>query len=326
MLNRSRRTNGAHGAEMQVTRRRRRVARAGLGIFGGAGRRPRVVAAGAAAVVLAGAGVTYASTVGFGQNQVGTQYANGIQVSADQIIKPLGDRSLTRFGKLMGSTVSPNGRFLAATSADRSVVLQIFDLSSFRLIWTVGTASGVNQRLTDGTVGQEGPTYSPDGKLLWLPEQNGLARFPVNPDGTLGTPTTVPIPAVSGHSALVGQTRYSPDGSTLYAAINGQNTVAALDPATGAVKQTWNVGIAPRELAFVGGKLYVSDEGGRTAQAGEATMASYGTAVPADTYLGTSTTGTVSVIDPANPAAAVGSIPVGLHPTAMYVKGNARFV
>ena len=90
----------------------------------------------------------------------------------------------------MGSTVSPDGQFLAATSTDKSVVLQIFDLSSYKLIWTVGTASGVNQRLTDGTVGQEGPTYSPDGKFLWLPEQNGLTRFPVNADGTLGTPTT----------------------------------------------------------------------------------------------------------------------------------------
>ena len=268
----------------------------------------------------------YGSTVGFGDNQVGTQYPNGIQVSDDQIIKPIGDRLLTQIGKFMGSTVSPDGRFLAATSADKSVVLQIFDLSSYKLIWTVGTASGVNQNLSDGTVGQVGPTYSPDGKFLWLPEQNALSRFPVNPDGTLGTPARFPIPAVNGHSALVGQTTYSPDGSTLYAAINGQNTVVALNPSTGAIEQTWNVGIAPRALALVGGKLYVSDEGGRLAQPGDTTMGSYGTQVPANGYLGTSTTGTVSVIDTANPSAAVGSIAVGLHPTAMYVSGNALFV
>jgi len=73
------------------------------------------------------------------------------------------------------------------------------------------------------------------------------------------------------------------------------------------------VGIAPRELAFAG-KLYVSNEGGRRAKPGETTLDSYSTAVPADGYLGTATTGTVSVIDPANPSAAVGSIAVGLHP------------
>jgi YVTN family beta-propeller protein len=310
----------------QVTRRRRRVSKARLSVSGGTRHRRLLVATGVMAVVLAGAGVTYASTVGFGHNQVGSTYANGIQVSDDQIIKPLGDRLLTQFGKLMGSTVSPDGRFLATTSTDKSVVLQIVDLSSYKLIWTVGSASGVNQKLTNGTVGQEGPTYSPDGRFLWLPEQNGLARFPVGADGTLGAPTTVPIPVVNGHSALVGQTRYSPDGSTLYAAINGQNTVAALDPGTGVVEQTWNVGIAPRELTFVRDKLYVSNEGGRSAQAGDTTMDSYGTPVPADGYRGTSTTGTVSVIDTANPSTAVGSIAVGLHPAAMYVKDNALFV
>jgi YVTN family beta-propeller protein len=279
-----------------------------------------------AAIVLAAAGITYASTEGFGDNQVGNTYANGIQVSDDQIIQPLGDRLMTQFGKFMGSTVSPNGKFLAATSADKSIVLQIFDLSSYKLIWTVGTASGRNEALSDLSTGQEGPTYSPDGNFLWLPQQNGVTRFPVNPDGTLGTSVTFPIAKVGTHSALVGQIKFSPDGSTLYAAINGQNTVVAINPTTGAIGQTWNVGIAPRELAFVGSKLYVSDEGGRQAQAGDATMDSYGTAVPANTYLGTSTTGAVSVIDTANPSAAVGSIAVGLHPTALYVKGNALFV
>jgi YVTN family beta-propeller protein len=317
MLSRGSTADRAAGTDPQVTRRRQKASRSG---------RRRLVAIGATAAVLAGAGVTYASTVGFGSNQVGTTYANGTQVSDDQLIKPLGDRLLTQFGKFMGSTVSPDGRYLAATSTDKSVVLQIFDLSTYKLIYTVGTASGVNQRLTDGTVGQEGPTYSPDGKTLWLPERNGLTKFAVNADGTLGTATPVAIPALNGRSALVGQTRYSPDGNTLYAAINGQNTVVALDPTTGAVKQTWNVGIAPRELAFVGTKLYVSNEGGRQAQPGDTTMDSYGTAVPADGYRGTSTSGTVSVIDTADSSANVGSIDVGLHPTALLAKGNALYV
>jgi YVTN family beta-propeller protein len=279
----------------------------------------------------------YGSTLGFGDNQVGTQYPNGLQVSDDQIIKPIGDELVTQLGKFMGSTVSPDGRFLAATTADHPVVLQIFGLQAYKLIWTVGSNPANNEVLSDPTVGQEGPTYSPDGKFLWLPEQDAVTRFPVNPDGTLGTPTRFPLPTVGTHlsgnartptpnSALVGQMTYSPDGSTLYAALNGQNTVVAMNPTTGAVEQTWNVGIAPRELKFVGGKLYVSDEGGRQAKPGDTTMDSYGTAVPANGYLGTSTTGEVSVIDTADPSAPVGSIPVQLHPTAMYVSGHALFV
>jgi YVTN family beta-propeller protein len=322
---------------MQVTRHRREVSRFWLRPPKWAGRRLTIAVAATTALLVVGGGVALATTAGFGDNQVGTHYRNGIQVSDDQIINPIGDRLLTQFGKFMGSTVSPDGRFLAATSADKPVVLQIFDLSDYKLIWTVGSAPGVNQSLSDGTVGQEGPTYSPDGKFLWLPEQDAVTRFPVNPDGTLGAPTRFPLPTVGSHlsgnnratvpnSALVGQMTYSPDGSTLYAALNGQNTVVALDPSTGAVEHTWNVGIAPRELAFAGGKLYVSNEGGRQARAGETTMDSYGTQVPANGYLGTSTTGTVSIINTADPSAPVGSIAVGLHPTAMYVSGSALFV
>src|SRR6516165_9219173 len=281
------------GLGMQVTRQRRKVSRVRLGLPNWAGRRLRIVVAGSAAILAVGGGMTaYASTVGFGDNQVGTQYKNGLQVSDDQILNPIGDRLVTQLGKFMGSTVSPDGRFLAATTADHPLVLQIFDLQAYKLIWTVGSVTGVNQILSDTTVGQEGPTYSPDGKFLWLPEKDAVTRFPVNPDGTLGTPTRFSIPTVGSHlsgnsrtptpnSALVGQTKYSPDGSTLYAALNGQNTVVAIDPNTGAVEHTWNVGIAPRELAFVGNKLYVSDEGGRQAQPGDTTMDSYGTAVPA---------------------------------------------
>ncbi|MET9023225.1 hypothetical protein ABZV93_24955 [Actinopolymorpha sp. NPDC004070] len=84
--------------------------------------------------------------------------------------------------------------------------------------------------------------------------------------------------------------------------------------------------IAPRDLAMVGNKLYVSNEGGWPAKAGDATLNSYNTDVPADPKTAATTTGTVSVIDLANPAADATSIDVGLHPTALYAKKGALFV
>src|SRR5215472_4217215 len=198
---------------MQVKRQRREVSRVRLGLPSLAGRRLRIVVGCTAALLAVGGGMAFGTTVVFGNNQVGTQYSNGIQVSDDQVINPIGDRLLTQFGKILGSTVSPDGRFLAATSADKSVVLQIFDLSSYKLIWTVGTASGVNQRLSDGTVGQVGPTYSPDGKFLWLPERDAVTRFPVNADGTLGAPTRFSLPTVGSH--LSGNNRATVPNSAL---------------------------------------------------------------------------------------------------------------
>src|SRR4051812_40193517 len=86
-----------------------------------------VVASTALAVV--GTGTAVAAT-NFGQHQVGTEYDEGLQISSNQILKPLGDRLSTPYGKIMGSTVSPDGHFLAATANDRSVSLQIYDLST----------------------------------------------------------------------------------------------------------------------------------------------------------------------------------------------------
>ncbi|HEU0288332.1 MAG TPA: alkaline phosphatase family protein [Nocardioidaceae bacterium] len=311
---------------MHVTRQRRRDPGV-RGLLGGrAGSRARIVAAGAAALAVLGGGIGYASTEGFGEQLVGNEYADGLQISSNQILNPLGERLMTPYGKFMGSTVSPDGRFLAATANDRSVSLQIFDLESYQLIWRGGTASGVNLRLSDNSVGQESPLYSPDGNFLFMPNATGITRFPVNADGTLTAGTKINIPTVSGRQALTAGMAYSPDGSTLYAAVNGQNRVVAIDPAAGTIKQSWNVGIAPRQVKFVGTKLYVSDEGGRLAQPGDDTIGSYGTQVPADPYLGTSTTGVLSVIDTANVAAPVGQIDVGLHPTAMHLEGDILYV
>lgn len=92
-----------------------------------------VIAAGLALAVTGG--VAYGTTVGFGQNLVGNEYADGLQISSNQMLEPLGERLMTPYGKFMGSAVSPDGRFLAATANDRSVSLQIFDLESYKLIW-----------------------------------------------------------------------------------------------------------------------------------------------------------------------------------------------
>jgi YVTN family beta-propeller protein len=60
--------------------------------------------------------------------------------------------------------------------------------------------------------------------------------------------------------------------------------------------------------------------------ADDTTINSYGTQVPANPQTGASTTGTVSVISLADPNAPVGTINVGLHPTAMYAANGTLFV
>ncbi|MCQ9135232.1 alkaline phosphatase family protein [Streptomyces hilarionis] len=311
---------------MQVTRQRR-VHSPRLPVLLGrrAGRRGTLVAAGIA-VALGVTGTAIASTHRFGTEQVGRTTADGQVVSSDQFIKPYGSRTVIDDGKIMSSSVSPDGRRLAATIADGDASLIVVDPKTGKVEQKVGTNAADDLRIKSGSVGQEGPSYSPDGKQLWLGQSDGYTRFTVRADGTLADPTAVPVAADGARHALVGAAVFSADGSTVYAAVNGQNRVVALDAATGAVRHSWAVGNAPRGLALVGGALYVSNEGGRPARPGDTTVNSYGTQVVANPDTGAATTGTVSVIDTAHPAAAVRSIDVGLHPTAVYARKGAVFV
>jgi YVTN family beta-propeller protein len=310
---------------VQVTRLRRRSGKpplpgrlGSLGRLGGRKFRLATATGTAAALVLTGTGIAFAQTHQFGTEQVGQTTDKGLVISDDQYLTPYGDRLVLNNGKIMSSTVSPDGTHLAATLADGSNALGIVDLKN----WTVQQYVSVG----GNDVGQEGPTYSPDGTQLWVGQNNGYRKLTVNPDGSVSNPVTISIPADGSKQALVGAAVFSPDGSTVYSAVNGQNRVVAINASTGAIQQSWNVGNAPRDMVLVGGKLYVSNEGGRPAKSGDTTINSYGTQVPASSFTGATTTGTVSVIDTANPSAAPASINVGLHPTALYAKNGALFV
>ncbi|WP_405687588.1 alkaline phosphatase family protein [Streptomyces sp. NBC_00057] len=311
---------------MQVTRQRRINEKEQISLFGRrVGRRTTLVTAGIA-VALAVTGTAVAQTHQFGTQQVGQVTADGQVVSADQYIAPYGSRTVINDGKIMSSSVSPDGTHLAASVTDGGMALVVMDLKTGQVKQRVGNNAAADLRISGNDVGQEGPTYSPDGSQLWLGQTDGYTKFTVNPDGSVANPTSIKIPADGSKRALVGAAVFSADGSTVYSAVNGQNRVVAIDGATGAIKQSWTVGNAPRGIAMVGNKLYVSNEGGRPAKAGDTTINSYGTQVPADPDTGATTTGTVSVINLAAPSAAVGSIDVGLHPTAVYAKNGAVFV
>ncbi|WP_236787727.1 bifunctional YncE family protein/alkaline phosphatase family protein [Amycolatopsis sp. GM8] len=314
---------------MQVTRRRRRAGKGRFVLLSTrSGRKVRLATAGTAtlALVATGTGIGFASTQQFGTDHVGQQTDKGEVVSSDQYLDPIGDRLVVNNGKIMASSVSPDGSHLAALTTDGGIALTIVDLKNWKVQQLVGNSATANLKITGNDVGQEGPTYSPDGKSLWMAQTDGYTRFSVLPDGTVANPTSIKIPADGPKHALVAQAVFTPDGSTVYSAVNGQNRVVAIDAATGAIKQSWAVGNAPRDLVRVGNRLYVSNEGGRPAGPGDSTLNSYNTQVPASPVTGATTTGTVSVIDLANPAAAVRSIDVGLHPTAVYAKNGTVFV
>src|SRR5512139_3455523 len=206
---------------MNVTRRRRRVTKVRLGSFARRNsQRFRALTLGTGVLILVGgAGAAYGTTTWLGTSRVGETTGRGLVLPSDQTIDPVGERLLVDNGKLISSTISPDGTHLAALTNDRSIALTIVDLEDYSIQQQAGTAATADLRISRNNVGQEGPTYSPDGTSLWMPQIDGFARFPVNADGSVSAPTVIPIPAQGTKRALPAQAVFSEDGSTVYAAV-----------------------------------------------------------------------------------------------------------
>ncbi|MCW2906462.1 MAG: beta-propeller repeat protein [Actinomycetia bacterium] len=289
-----------------------------------------LIAASASLTLLTGLGtaaLAAGGSGGFGTSQVGTSNASGILLATNQRIKPIGSRLLVDNGRLLSSSISPNGQYLAAlTWYDFTGFLTMFNLKTGKIIQQVGTGIGTDKAIGDGTVAADGPLWSADGTSLWFPQTSDLARFAVGSDGTVSSPVVIPL-ATTVNNLNTGSTTVpdlpsgmalSQDGAKLYVALNGVNKLGVIDTATNKLTKVIAVGNAPRQVALVGNNAFVSNEGGRPAKPGEYTNQSDGTAIVASKVTGAATTGTVSEVNLVT-GKEVKEIPVGLEPTAEYL-------
>jgi len=286
-----------------------------------------------AIICVTAVGVASAAVVGFdpfgldpfGTNQVGQEVNGAILLPTNQWISPIGNRIEVDNGRLVSSTLSPDGTKLAALSwNDFNGFLTIIDVATGKIVQQIGTGAPDDPTLGDGTVAPDGPLYSPDGKTLWFPQSADLIRFTVNPDGTVSSPVLISLSGPHG-DALPSGMALSADGSRLYVALNGNNTLGVIDTATNQLVKEIPVGNAPRQVVIDGNQAFVSNEGGRLATSGDFTNLSDGTPIVADRSTGGAVTGTVSVVDLGSETQTA-SIPVGLEPSALYLHGSALFV
>jgi DNA-binding beta-propeller fold protein YncE len=228
----------------------------------------------------------------------------GLQSDGSYLI-PTG-QTLTPAGQHIDVNDRPLGMVLSADGSRLAVVtgsnfapraLHLLDARQARLLDTVPIGNSF-----------VGVVFSPDGRTLYV---GGGASDEVKVLGERGggkfeQQDRFPIPggAPSGLSL-------SPDGSTLFVALNLKHSVAIINLPTRQIAEV-AVGLHPYTTVAApsGKKVYVSNWAGRRARPGDVTDELYRIVV--DPRTGIPSTGTVSVID-TEKKSVIREIDVGLH-------------
>ena len=125
-------------------------------------------------------GVASAAVTGFnpfGDKRVGQTYAGAVLLPTNQWISPLGTRILDNQERLVSSTISPDGTYMAALGWNNfSGFLTIINLKTHAIIQRTALATGTGSS-QDFSVAADGPLYSPDGTTPRVPKWTYLSRF-----------------------------------------------------------------------------------------------------------------------------------------------------
>ncbi|MCA9233942.1 MAG: phosphoesterase [Planctomycetales bacterium] len=175
-----------------------------------------------------------------------------------------------------------------------------------------------------------GLAFTPDGSRLLLSNVEGLVEvFQVTRAGEVVPETYWPLPPANAPrraAEIPAGLAMSTDATRVYVCGNLSNRLIELDGNTGAVLRTFDVGVAPYDVALIGDKAYVSNWGGRrpgpddlTGPAGRETL------VRVDPQRNIASEGSVTVVD-----LAAGKVKcellVGLHASGLAVSPNRRWL
>jgi YVTN family beta-propeller protein len=166
-----------------------------------------------------------------------------------------------------------------------------------------------------------------DAQISVPPNNSFIACFPNSPIGPYARPCAT---FYTTYTSYPGGIAFSKDGTSAYALLNNNDTLAKIDlTANPPVQGTQiRVGNAPHSIVISGNgtTAYVSNEGGRAATEADFQIYSAGTEIVADPVVGAAITGTVSVVDLATMTVTANISTGGFHPTGMALYGDNLLV
>ncbi|MGZ5454680.1 MAG: phosphoesterase, partial [Candidatus Aminicenantales bacterium] len=305
--------------------------------------RPFRAAAAAAAIVLLAAASSGRSGLPAAQDKdtVGPKAPGQAVLPVNQIVTPYGLQSTLPGLRPQALALSPDGKLLAVSGKTPELI--ILNAVSGKVEQEVALPAEeqkeqhpevVSPMILDpdleGQLSYTGLVFSPDGGRIFLSNVDGSIKvFKVGPDGTVAPSHTYPLPPAGAPrraEEIPAGLAVTPDGRRLYVCGNLSNRLLELDPATGTVGRTFDVGVAPFDVVLAAGKAYVSNWGGGRPKPGDlAGPAGLGTEVRVDPVRHIASEGSVSVIDLSS-GSVKREIRVQLHASALALSPDGRYV
>ncbi|MGE5421174.1 MAG: alkaline phosphatase family protein [Chloroflexota bacterium] len=237
--------------------------------------------------------------------KVGPQPDGSILVPSNQLLRPAG-LQIDLPGRPVDLALTPDGRYLLVKNKNDLDLIRIADRTVMQTL-----------PFENGGASFTGLCLSPDGKQVYVTDSENricIALIDENNSMHWEEPVILPNPEIGdlpfpGGLALSG-------GNKLYVTLSRNNTLAVVTLPGRKINEI-PVGVAPYDVVLKDdSKAYVTNWGGRRAEAGEPVYNSSGTPVLVDPGTGIANNGSVSVIDLFR-SEQVKSIDVGLHPCGM---------
>jgi len=244
--------------------------------------------------------------------RIGRQPEGFYLVPTNQLLRPWGEQTLIQ-GRPVDMVFDSKKRVLAILNwrgvfiADASSGARLAEVKTFATSYT-------------------GIAFRPGDRELWASEtsRNGPDSIAIIEINDLGLPGKIDrIKLAEGHPVPAG-IAFSADGTTAYVAFSRSNTLALIDASSRQVTREIPVGMAPFsvEVGKKTGKIYVTNRAGRRPAAGDTVAPSSGANVVTDAKTGSTTTGTLTVIETASMTPR--EMAVGLAPSHMALSADEK--
>lgn len=271
---------------------------------------------------------------------VGRSREEYIVTPVNQLLTPYGRQVELAGLRPQALALSPDGKQLLVTG--KTSELLVIDVERAEVIHRLALPSdgqteppavvspNILKPDRSGQVSYTGLIFSHDGKQVYLSNVNGSIKvFALDAVGVLQPSHTISLPdarAPRRKPEIPSGLALSADDTKLYVCGNLSNKLLEVDVASGRVLRSFDVGMAPYDVALVGGKAFVSNWAGRRPGTGDLTgPAGRGTLVRVDPVRHISSEGSVSIIHLDENKVAT-ELLTGLHASALAVSPDQKYV